>query len=150
MKGKQMQQASGRLKGKARKLAQNAPNKPAASASPAQMYIITVKDFIGLAEYIAGYKGTRVEVPSGCASSLHHAIAVRQSYGADISKVMGKTAKSQASVDQHSYFIGVLEHVRDILHPLMTESVKNMAPETGTKPADTDKLSNFFWQFGAF
>ena len=149
-KGKQKQQASGRLKGKARKLAQNAPNKPAASASPAQTYIIAVKDFIGLAEYIAGYKGTRVEVPSGCASSLRRAIAVRQSYGADISEVMERTSTSQASVDRHSYFIGVLEHVRDILRPLMTESVKNMAPETGTKRADADKLSNIFGNLELF
>ena len=144
IKGKQKQHASGRLKGKARNLAQNAPNKPASLAPPAQTYIIAVKDFIGLAEYIVGYKRTRVEVPSGCASSLHRAIAVRRSYGADISEAMEKTAKSQASDDRHSYFIGVLEHVRDILRPLMPESLKNMAPETETKRADADKISNLF------
>lgn len=141
-KGKQRQQGSGRLKGKARKLARNAPTKPTPSTPPAQTYIIAIKDFIGLAEYIAGYKGTRVEVPEGFTSSLHRAIAVRRSHGADVSEAPGKTTESQASDDRHSYFIGVLEHVRDTLRPLMPESLKNM--ESETKPADAEKLSNLF------
>ncbi|EYE92270.1 uncharacterized protein EURHEDRAFT_415694 [Aspergillus ruber CBS 135680] len=141
-KGKQKQQGSGRLKGKARKVARDAPAKPTLSTPPIKTYTIAIKDFIGLAEYIADYKGTRVEVPKGFASSLHRAIAVRRSHGADVSEALEKTTESQASDDRHSYFIGVLEHVRDILRPLMPESLKNKEPET--KSVDAEKLSNVF------
>lgn len=147
-KDKQKQQGSGRLKGKARKLAQNVSTIPTFSTSPAQTYTIAIKDFIGLAEYIAGYKGTRVEVPHSFASSLHRAIAVRRSHGGDISEALGKTAESEASDARHSYFVGVLVHVRDTLRPLMPESLKNMEP--GTKPADAEKLSNSFSKLELF
>lgn len=61
---------------------------------------------------------------------------------------MEKTTESQASDDRHLYFIGVLEHVRDTLRPLMPESLKNIEPET--KPADAEKLSNLFDKLGLF
>lgn len=97
---------------------------------------------IGLAEYIAGYKGTRVEVPEGFASSLHRAIAVRRLHGGDISEALVKMAESEASDARHSYFVGVLVHVPDTLRPLMPECLKNMEP--ATKPADTERLSRLF------
>lgn len=76
----------------------------------------------------------------GFISSFHRAIAVRRVHGANISKDLEKTEEREASDDRHSFFIGILEHVRDTLRPLMPDSLKDVDPEI--KTADAEGLSN--------
>lgn len=54
---KQKQQGSGRLKGKAKNLAQNVSTKPTPSNSPVQTYTIAIKDFNWIGRVHCGLQG---------------------------------------------------------------------------------------------
>lgn len=140
--GKDKPQGGGRLKGKARKLAR------AQDAGP-QTYTIATKDFTGLAEFIAAHE-PRVDVSGNFVSALYRAISVRKSHGANVSGTLPKTEEKQASDDRHSYFVGVLEHVRDTLRPLMTCGIIKDIESGIQKPSDTERLSPLFGTLEVF
>jgi hypothetical protein len=115
-------QPSKRLKGKARKQAREAakcaqeeselePGKPA----PGPTYIIAIKDFTGLAEYIASFTRPPVRVPKPIVAAIDRAISLRRDHADHPSFQLSQVAKDLAANESHSYFIGVLERVREIL-----------------------------------
>ncbi|KAJ5084607.1 hypothetical protein NUU61_009186 [Penicillium alfredii] len=111
--------SSTRLKVKARKIfretqARTNP-KPTVELPPKEhKYIIAVKDFASLAEYIVEHTKNPFEVPESFSTALDGAISLRQSLNNQFS-----TSTIQSSQDGHGYSIGILEHVRRVLCPLM-------------------------------
>ncbi|KAI2627114.1 hypothetical protein GGS21DRAFT_254216 [Xylaria nigripes] len=77
-------------------------------------YIIDIKDFVPLAEYLAE-KAT--PVPATVRSTIDRVIVARSAFGDKLEK-HGK-APTEISDAKHQYFIGVLERVREVLMPFM-------------------------------
>ncbi|KAI3326842.1 hypothetical protein HD806DRAFT_488357 [Xylariaceae sp. AK1471] len=125
---------SGRLKGKARSQAKKQAvnlKQPLPSAVP--KYVISIKDFVPLAEYVAA-KAT--PVPDTVRTTIDRVIAARSGFGARLEK-HGKVL-SEISDAKHQYFIGVLEKVREALTPFMPIHGVNQDAFTD------DNLSNRF------
>ncbi|KAH0254505.1 hypothetical protein KCU91_g17965, partial [Aureobasidium melanogenum] len=77
-------------------------------------YTIAIKDFVPLAEYIVAFQKPPVKVPSAFVKSLDRAIALRQKHNSWF-KDIGRSSKG----DGHTFFLGVLEQVREILRSRM-------------------------------
>ncbi|KAJ4128086.1 hypothetical protein NW768_008370 [Fusarium equiseti] len=120
----------GRLKGKARaeakKKAKAVPGKPAPQKEGPR-YIIEIKDFIPLAESIFNYKKPALAVPQAFFSTLNRVISLFR-----------HNEKLDANSDaRHSYFVGILEKVRQILKPF-SDSAASTSTDT------VDQLTNQF------
>ena len=123
------QQKAPKLSGTAKSIARQAgQSKPSSSRLEASelkttpqgpKYLIAIKDFIPLAEWIVSSKKVRVEVPASFVSVLDRAITVRKRHHHwwYEKNDNGKTGKE--ATQSHGYFIGVLEKVREILRPRM-------------------------------
>ncbi|KAI8948207.1 hypothetical protein F4801DRAFT_469679 [Xylaria longipes] len=122
---------SGRLKGKARAQAKKkaTPKQPPPSTAP--KYIISIKDFVPLAEYVAT-KAT--PVPDTVRTTIDRVIAVRAGFGARLEK--HDKVLSELSDAKHQYFIGVLKKVREVLTPFMPVPVENQNASTDEKPSN--------------
>lgn len=106
-------------------------------------YIIRVKDFISLAEYIAGKMKAPASVPASFRLALHRAISARREHGAHLPSSQMAQALSFENNDAdegHGYFIGVLEHVRDVLRPRMLDALRMEE----ARPDVTERLVNRF------
>lgn len=123
-------QSSARLKGKARKQAKDAAaaqgNRPEASkiaSSPPNKpsYIIKVRDFTTLAEFIAGFRKPVIKVPTYLVNALNRAIELRSQHNAWSREQndSDEPTKRENTDESHSYFLGVLERTREILKPRM-------------------------------
>ncbi|KAK7423550.1 hypothetical protein QQX98_001008 [Neonectria punicea] len=126
---------SGRLKGKARtggKAKGKAPAKPAPKTVSA--HIIAIKDFVPLAECIAGSKDV-VQIPYAFDRALTRVIAVRASFGAKLSK-LGAMPDAESD-SKHSHFVGVLEKVRGLLQPLVSTTAAASTAAASTDPVET-------------
>lgn len=126
---------SKRLKGKARKEAKAAASKSSGSSSKASRpdYIIAIKDFIPLAEFVAASKKPVVSVPSVFTTTLNRVIATRSGFSGQMAD-LGDSPSTSAN-SSHSYFVGVLEKVREILKPRTTPaSQKAASPPTPLDP----------------
>ncbi|KAG9961424.1 hypothetical protein KCU61_g5475, partial [Aureobasidium melanogenum] len=118
-------QKGSRLKCKARKLAKAATSAESGSSestaySGLMTYTIAIKDFIPLAEYIVAFQKPPVKVPSAFIKSLDRAIALRQKHNSWF-KDIGRSSKG----DGHTFFLGVLEQVREILRSRMPSDTVN-------------------------
>ncbi|TDZ54975.1 Cell division cycle-related protein res2/pct1 [Colletotrichum trifolii] len=81
-------------------------------------YTVAVKEFIPLAHFISTSKNSAAVVPDVFVSSLHHVIKLRKSFSDQLAAHRSRVDK--VADDTHSYFVGILEQVRDVLKPLMT------------------------------
>ena len=109
--------AAARLKGKARKKAKEAA-KGASSSSEAprtiagqstvSSYIIQIKDFISLAEYIVSSTKPLIKVSASLVKVLDRAILLRKQRGSE-------AEASNAPDDSHKHFLGILEKTREVL-----------------------------------
>lgn len=121
-KGKSKDKSKNRSQ--ARNAAQKAASKIASSVpseSKTPTYIMAIKDFISLAERIVGRQQPVAKVPFSFVKAIDRAIAVRQSYS---KAVAGKDTRSD---ERHGFFVGVLEHVREVLRPIMASNVPQAA-----------------------
>ncbi|KAK9350250.1 hypothetical protein V1523DRAFT_98130 [Lipomyces doorenjongii] len=118
---------SGRLKGKARKAAQAAGT---AGSRKVSKYIVALKDFLPLADFIAQYREPGVSVPDSFSTTINRLITTRSEFG----KLMDDHgAKPDPEADQkHNYFVGILEAVREAVRPRMTTPAATTA-EAGTE-----------------
>ncbi|KAK4496191.1 hypothetical protein PRZ48_012171 [Zasmidium cellare] len=106
-----------RLKGKARKLAREACSKPAATNNAKQpQYLVKVKDYVPLAQFIAKSAQPRVQVPATFARRLKRAIDQRKFLGQFYTTEAAASGNTD-SRDGHGHFISVLEQVTEILRP---------------------------------
>ncbi|KAH6975085.1 hypothetical protein BKA56DRAFT_590033 [Ilyonectria sp. MPI-CAGE-AT-0026] len=110
---------SGRSKGKPRRGGKK-KGKAGSRAAPevATTYVIAMKNFIPLAECIAASKDPVISIPVAFSKALNRVIAVRSRFGEKFS-VNGVEVNAESDVG-HSYFVGVLEKVRDLLSPLVS------------------------------
>ena len=145
-------QAPPRLKGKARKKAQNAI-KEASSTSSAPIavssksetptYIIKVKEFVSLAEYIVACTKPLIQVPTSLVKALDRAILLRKNFGSE-------TGASNISDEGHAYFRGILEKTREVLKPRSPSETVNdrlTKPISATDAADvaqSEDIQNTF------
>ncbi|KAB5523134.1 hypothetical protein GE09DRAFT_1154078 [Coniochaeta sp. 2T2.1] len=129
-----------RLKGKARKQAKAgataaaalAPDKPspststststAATPSPTKpKYALAIRNFLPLAEFISSSEvdENKVDVPMTFTTAIERAISVRRSFVKLLEQhgINGINPDLDSNV-KHSFFVGVLEKVRDVLKPL--------------------------------
>ncbi|EPE09289.1 hypothetical protein F503_07065 [Ophiostoma piceae UAMH 11346] len=127
---------SARLKGKARKEAAQAATRSAndttvegrvtksTPARPRYQYILAIKDFVPLAEYILEVKLKKNEpFPLHIAQSLHRVIKSRRTFSSVLqTEAKGGLAEfksDEVNDEKHSYFVSILEQVRKIFKPLM-------------------------------
>ncbi|KAL9003821.1 MAG: hypothetical protein Q9188_003322 [Gyalolechia gomerana] len=123
---------SKRLKGKARKQAKEAASQPGRAPaadvfSAKSRYTIKIKDFVALAEFIAGYTNPIVQVPVELVKALNRAIDLRAQHN-DWSRQTKAEEDQEARVAAdatHSYFLGVLDRVREVLKPRMPAETGN-------------------------
>lgn len=118
---------SKRLKGKARKQAKAAAHQAqASSSSPSNPdYIIAIKDFIPLAEFVAASKNPVVSVPLSFANTLNRVILTRSGFRARLSD--SNDSQDVSADSTHSYFVGVLEKVREVLAPRFSPVTRDEA-----------------------
>jgi hypothetical protein len=111
---------SARLKGKQRKQARQAAKGTAAPApvSTGPKHIIAVKDFLPLANFIAGRRSPAVSVPDVFSTTINRVITLRSGFG-DMMNAEGVVPNAKSD-EKHGYFVGILEAVRNALRPLMT------------------------------
>lgn len=83
-----------------------------------------------LSEYIAGKK---VSVPSSFISTLSRLIAGRAGFGDKLAD-HGK-ARDEASDEKHSFFVGILEKVREILKPHIKGPLKSVESDISVEEA---------------
>ncbi|KAH0398678.1 hypothetical protein KCU89_g6990, partial [Aureobasidium melanogenum] len=128
-------QKGSRMKGKARKLAKTATSTNGGSSESARSgpttYTIAIKDFIPLAEHIFAYQKPPVKIPSAFIKSLDRAIALRQKHNSWF-KDVGRSSEG----DGHTFFLGVLEQVREILKRCMPPdmAIEPMPPDMAIDP----------------
>lgn len=97
--------------------------KPAPEQQPKKpKCTISIKNFSSLAEYIASYKPPG-RVPGSFVTAINRAISVRREFGGQVSEHTRQNAQ-----DRHGYFIGVLEHVRDILRHVCQGLLRSNLP----------------------
>ncbi|EXM15213.1 hypothetical protein FOTG_16428 [Fusarium oxysporum f. sp. vasinfectum 25433] len=148
--------SSGRLKGKARKEAKQqqkqhvAPSgideKDAPDPPPKPKYVLAIRDFVPLAEFIARKltTTTAIEANNGTGiplffrTALERAIRVRKMFSMHLSET--KKHLSVRANTAHAYFVSVLEKVRYVLFKAEGGSgvAFNMAPEKGATNAIHD------------
>ena len=137
--------ATGRLKGKARKEAKasqkvnEAKGDKVATIPTGPIYTIGVQDFIALAEFIADRKPA-VVVPSDFVRAANRAIRLRHRSHGWYKK---QSKEDQASDNTHGYFIGVLEKTRELLRPYMAQAVDHAEhPESQRSDLSTEEEVN--------
>jgi hypothetical protein len=112
------------------------------------MHVIALKDFISLADHIAASTKPVAKVPATFASVLDQAIAVRRDHGVHAEAQLAPGPESQESPERHNYFIGILEHVRQVLRPRMSsdtiEDRLTQPPGTVEKDSKVSSLANRF------
>jgi hypothetical protein len=90
---------------------------------------VATKDFISLANFIAGYTKPPVAVSTSLAATLDRAISVRKVHQAahkrGISGPEAATDQTKAN-ERHSHFVGILEEVRIILRPKMSVEAQEL------------------------
>lgn len=123
-----------RLKGKARKEAKAGAAKlqSSSSCSTRPEYAIAIKDFIPLAEFVAASRKPIVSVPLAFANKLDRVISTRYGFGTRLVELGNSTDASADS--KHSYFVGVLEKVREVLRPRVSPASQDAA--TVRTPSD--------------
>ncbi|KAJ2901885.1 hypothetical protein MKZ38_001277 [Zalerion maritima] len=118
---------SGRLKGKARKQAMakkgsGTPTQPAVKEEP--KYMLAIKDFIPLSHFIVAATEHMVKVPSYFVITIKRVIKVRKDFSGMLED-QGETL-GPSTVEKHSFFVGVLERVYEVLKPLIPKDAFDM------------------------
>lgn len=125
---------SGRPKGKARKEGKKKGKAPSKAVPQiATTYVIAIKNFIPLAECISASKDPVISIPDAFFKAINRVIAVRSNFGEKLSQ-HGVEANVQSDV-RHSYFVGVLEKVREVLKPLVSTAAS--ASSDSSDPIET-------------
>lgn len=89
-------------------------------------YIVAIKDFIPLAQFIVASKKPAVAVPESLVDTINRVIRVRSSFGSHL-KDHG-LEPSEEGDNKHSFFVRVLEQVRDALRPRMSALAAERQP----------------------
>ncbi|KAL8920345.1 MAG: hypothetical protein Q9208_006316 [Pyrenodesmia sp. 3 TL-2023] len=152
---------SGRLKGKARKQEKEKEKEKGKAAQTASnpaakpCYVVKIKDFVPLAEFLVAYTKPIIKVPVALANALDRAIVLRtqrNEYSRQSTSREGKGTQLDSDVT-HSYFLRVLERVREVLRPRMTvppaadprpKHAKRSFPADSSDAKEEEQISNRF------
>ncbi|KAF3058017.1 hypothetical protein GL218_05222 [Daldinia childiae] len=127
--------SSTRLKGKARAEAKKKEASSSSKPAPVNKYIIKIKDFIPLAEFIASKHD--ISIPNSLITTLHRVIIARGGFSSMLAEK--GTVADEISDVKHGYFVGVLEKVQEILK-LKPQTNTTSTGSTGSSPkASKDK-----------
>ncbi|KAK2058793.1 hypothetical protein LY76DRAFT_592953 [Colletotrichum caudatum] len=119
---------SGRLKGKERiKARAGAKEGPSSAEKKKPKHIIAIKDFLPLANFIAGRRNPAVSVPDVFLTTIDRVIRLRSEYSGNLSH--GGVLSDPKSDEQHGYFVGVLLAVREALRPGMASAATSLATD---------------------
>ncbi|KAK2754671.1 hypothetical protein FQN54_006804 [Arachnomyces sp. PD_36] len=132
--------ASQRLKGKARKEAKanGAINTSSASSAPRKRYKISLDDFVGVAEFIAGLTKPKVTPPPFVLRAALSAIKARERCSAWFRKKSSNDEALQRNNERHAHFISVLERVVEILKPCSAKGTEQELPKKSEAAVDSD------------
>ncbi|CVK86194.1 uncharacterized protein FMAN_06447 [Fusarium mangiferae] len=126
-------QPAPRLRGKTRAEAKKKAKVTPQESTPQNegpRYIIEIKDFVPLAECISAYKKPALSVPRTFFSTLNRVIEARTGFSSELDASNQKQGdKSDA---RHSYFVGILENVREVLEPYSDPAVSGSSKEAET------------------
>lgn len=133
---------SRRKKTKARKKAKEAEEQPTETTTspPKPSYTIAIKDFVALAEFITDSTKPPVKIPPSIATVLNRAINVRKKHAQTLVSQQDRTEDDEDSDKRHSYFVGILEHVKSILQPYFSHA----DPEKNKAAEEIDTVTNPF------
>lgn len=139
--GRVPQKSQGRLKGKARKEAK----KQAQASEPAHQatakHIIAMKDFVPLAEFISASQKPLISVPLAFSETINRVISARAIFGTRMTET-GVEANEESD-SRHSYFVKILEKVREALRARMSTEAEKV-PYTAPTATTSKDLSNRF------
>lgn len=139
---------SQRLKGKARKEAKagGSINQSSAPAAPRMHYKISLDDFEGVAQFIAGLTKPKVTVPPFVLRAAASAIKARERCSAWFQKKSYDDQTLRHNNERHAHFIRVLERVVEILKPCSAKKPKEEPPEKGetNMSNDVEKTTTMF------
>ncbi|KAI0891136.1 hypothetical protein F4806DRAFT_506970 [Annulohypoxylon nitens] len=125
-----------RLKGKARAEGQKNKSTATSSSLPLKKYIIKVKEFVPLAEFVASKRD--VSVSTSLMTTLRRVIAARQSFGHKLTEQ--GVAPDKLSEATHAHFTNVLRKVYDALKPREESGASTLSSDK----LDIDKFANQF------
>ncbi|KAK3335184.1 hypothetical protein B0T19DRAFT_351766 [Cercophora scortea] len=137
------QPQTGRLKGKNRKLAKatgqsgpgSAPgpsNNPVTSGENTKpKYTLPIKSFVPLAEFISQKSVTTI--PAFFTNAINRAVEIRRGFGGMLA-ANGQPLSPESNIS-HSFFVDILEQVRNALQPLAAKPGINLASLKEALPA---------------
>ncbi|XDG03842.1 hypothetical protein ABKA04_003457 [Annulohypoxylon sp. FPYF3050] len=134
--GPETQGPSVRLKGKARAEAKKNKSTATSSSLPLKKYIIKVKEFVPLAEFVASKRD--VSVSNSLMTTLRRVIAARQSFGHKLTQQ--GIAPDKLSEATHAHFTNVLRKVYEALKPRAESGASTLSSDK----LDIDKFANQF------
>ena len=112
------------------------------NASKGTRYKIAVREFIDLAQYIVSIDKSPVKIPLDFVKALDRAIALRRRHRTWFTGDRSSEEPSDAD-ESHAYFLGVLEHTREILKPRMpTETVDDVLTKSLSEVSIGEGLRN--------
>ncbi|KAI0880217.1 uncharacterized protein GGS22DRAFT_175449 [Annulohypoxylon maeteangense] len=138
--GPTIKATSARLKGKARAEAKKKPS--TTKPSPAHKYIIKIKDFVPLAEFVASKRD--VSISNSFMATLRRVIIARGGFGEKLAEQ--GSVPDELSDAKHGYFVGILEKVFEVLKPRV--KTKETAPSP-VPSSDEPGVSDFVNQFAS-
>ena len=125
-----------------------AATKPPASQKPAT-YTISVKEFLPMAQHITAFHKPPIKVPDSFVKILDRAIALRKKVAVGLGNRSdsASTPINHTSDEGHSFFLGILEGVRDTLKSRMSPDASeniglSQAAQVGPNPVAS--LANMF------
>ncbi|KAI1453562.1 hypothetical protein F4805DRAFT_461664 [Annulohypoxylon moriforme] len=127
-----------RLKGKAR--AEAKKNQSATKSSPINKYIIKIKDFVPLAEFVASKRD--ISISHSFIATLRRVIIARGGFGEKLAEQ--GTVPDELSDAKHGYFVGILEKVYDVLKPRVKIKETDPSPAPSGDESDIGGLANQF------
>ncbi|KAI8933054.1 hypothetical protein NX059_009700 [Plenodomus lindquistii] len=104
-------------------------------------YAIPIKNFTILAEFIVSRGSPSVQVPARLGRLLDRAISTREVYSDAVSPHLPANVSTQQSADRHTFFLGVLKKVREILKPSYS---KTYSPPVSKAPRSVEEVQNMF------
>jgi len=128
-RGSHVGSKASRLKGKARKLAKASTTAPSNNDEAAiRTYRVKAHDLVCMAQFIVEAKNPGVDIPGSLIRTLIRAIATRKSHQHLYLKYCDQE-KTSTQHSGHTYFIGVLESILQILRPVLSEEERPNKPK---------------------
>jgi hypothetical protein len=143
-RGSRVGSKTSRLKGKARKLARASTTAPSNNdRAAARTYHVKAHDLVCMAQFIAKAKNPGVVIPGSFIKTLIRAITTRKSHQHFYSEYFNQEQTSTQD-SGHTYFIGVLESILQILRPVLSEEEPPNDPEDKDHSVLHSPVENMF------